>query len=125
MERDLINSKIEYELFGEPLPSDASGSYDGKKFYFYARWEDWNFVLSENSDVEPEDIFLLIDCDLNLIQKSENPYPSEWIEAFNNKSFILSGTYGSPRSCAASYMSKEDKMKIIRDCIDKYKNTKK
>ena len=120
MERDSLNPEIVYEYFGEPSPSETGGTYRGKKFYFYARWDDWNFVLSEKHDVEPDNIFLLIDYDLEIVQKSENPFPNEWVEAFRNNSFIRCGTYGKANSWAASYLPKEDKMKIVRSCIAEY-----
>ena len=123
MERDLINPEVVYDYIGGASPSEAGGNYRGKKFYFYARWDDWSFVLSENSAVEPDNILLLIDYDLEIVQKSEQPFPSEWIEAFRNTSFIRCGTYGEPKSWTASYMPKEDIMKIIRDCISEYERT--
>jgi hypothetical protein len=116
MERDPANRGVEYWFVTSGAPVQVEGHYRDVTFAFRARWEEWDFVLLRSSEFKAGDVADLTWYDLEAVQRSENPFPEKLVRAFR-EAFVRSGTYGKPRSCAASYMPKEDALEIIRQCI--------
>jgi hypothetical protein len=89
----------ELQLVGRFLagraPVQAEGSVAGHRFYFRARHEAWEFLLSESPDIDPLDV------------------PSK-------SGFLREGTYGLAPSSDASCMAPQAATAIIRRCAEQY-----
>jgi hypothetical protein len=104
-------------------PVQAWGTYRDKTWDFRAKSEHWDFVLSPFHDYPAEDISNLCWYDLDLVQKSDKPFPADMVRAFRG-SFIRSGEYGAPGSFAAGKMSTDEAGRIIRECIALYESSR-
>jgi hypothetical protein len=76
-------------------PVQAEGTLAGNHFYFRARHEAWEFVLSESPGIHPLDV------------------PTDALR------FFREGTFGS-RPSDASYMPPDTATAIIRACAEQY-----
>ncbi len=111
---DPINPDIEYEYFLAPSPSETAGRYRRGTFYLYARWDEWDFTLCFHPTIAAEDIGELGDYDLDKVKDTP-----ERIAAFK-ESFHRKGKVGKPNEYRGSYLSKEEKMSIVRNMIEEY-----
>ena len=107
------------QFYTSVSPVVAWGTYKDKSWHFRAKYEHWDFVLSPFPHFRAEDISDLCGYDLELMRRSEKPFPEGMIHAFQN-SFVLSGEYGTPGSFAAGNMSPDEAVRIIRECIVEY-----
>lgn len=118
--RDPSNPEICYDYLsaGSP-PAEAWGDYGQVTFAFRARYDHWDFVLSRDPEFAAEDVADLTWYDLEATQQSGHPFPEEQVAAFQ-RCFVRSGQYGKEGSFAASYMSQEEVLRIIRECVSEY-----
>jgi hypothetical protein len=108
----------DYLSAGAP-PAEAWGDYGQITFAFRARYDCWDFVLSPDPEVAAEDVADLTWYDLDATQQSDHPFPEDQVAAFK-RCFVRSGQYGQQDSFAASYMSREEVLRIIRECLAEY-----
>jgi hypothetical protein len=104
-------------------PVHAWGTYRDTTWDFRAKYEHWDFVLSPFPDYPATDISSLCGHDLELVQRSEMPFPPDMVRAFRG-SFVHAGEYGAPGSFAAGNMSADEATRIIRACIALYDTTR-
>ncbi|MGV3721438.1 MAG: hypothetical protein ACO1SX_11070 [Actinomycetota bacterium] len=115
--RDLVNPKICYEYLstGSP-PSEAWGDYGTGSFDFRARYDYWEFVYSPDAEFPAQEVADLTWYDLDAVQASDHPFPEDQVAAFR-RCFVRSEPFGKKGNFDASYMSKEDAVRIIRECL--------
>ena len=106
MERDPIDPRIVYEWLTDPSPSAANGSFQGFQWDFYARWDNWHFALSTDSAIIP---------DAAEFRELESARLSPGI-------FFREGPYGERGQSKASYMTIDEKRRIIRECIHEFES---
>jgi hypothetical protein len=119
MQSDPVNPQIHYEVIGGQSPAIAWGVYRAATFDFRARHDHWDFVLSPFPNFPAADISYLAWYDLELVQRSEKPFPEDMVQAFRN-SFFREGEYGPRGGEDASYMPKSEIERIVRECIEEY-----
>lgn len=119
VDHDPQNEEIVYHSIGGVSPAIAWGTYRGATFDFRARWNTWDFVMTSSSEYPARDIASLCWYDLELTQKSEQPFPDAMVRAFR-EAFVRTGDYGAPESYAASYMPKDEIMRLVRAMVAEY-----
>ena len=123
MERDPQNEEIVYRTIGGCSPAIARGTYRGATFDLRARWNTWDFVMTSSSEYSATDIASLCWYDLDLTQKSEQPFPEAMVQAFR-EAFVRTGDYGAPGSYAASYMPEDEIMRLVRAMVAEYESSR-
>lgn len=120
VDRDPINPEIcfDYLSTGSP-PSQAWGDYRQATFSFRARYDYWDFVLSPDPEFRADDVADLVWYDLDATQKSNHPFPADSVAAFK-RCFVRSTQYGKEGGFDASYMSRDEVLRIIRECVAEY-----
>jgi hypothetical protein len=125
---DPENAAICYDLLwaGSP-PTEAWGDYGEATFDFRARYDYWDLVLTSSTEFEAGDLSEFIGMDLEGVEQSELHCDlenlAERLAAFR-ASFVRSGQYGKKGSYAASYMPQDEALRIIRECITEYEETR-
>ena len=119
MESDPVNPEIQYEMFLDPSPSTAQGVFRGLKFMLDARYDVWEFAISPDANVDPSDIIFMSSYDLDFVQRGKQPFPEDWVRVLK-VAFYRTGTYGKPGEYDASYMTKEERMRLVRECIAEF-----
>lgn len=100
-ERTLNCQQLELEgrIWGH-APVQAEGTVHGKKFYFRAKYEQWEFSLSESEEVDPVDI------------------------SFPEQGFFREAPYGKPRTSEASFIAYDEAEALIKKCAQEYINAR-
>jgi len=101
MERDPVDPRIEYELFQEPCPSTAEGTFLSHRWEFYGRWDHWDFTLSTNPGVYPD----------GSIYRDMRP------ENLPGCIFFCERRYCPDRQGKAGYIPKVEVQELVRECI--------
>jgi hypothetical protein len=91
--------KIIIESIGGSCPVQASGTIDGKEFYFRSRGQAWSFAVAVDAGTDPVDI----------IETSD-------------QGFYLEESYGEG-PYDAGYMPIEEAKEIIHRCVEQFENS--
>ena len=91
--------KLIIECIGGSCPVQASGTIDGKEFYFRSRGQGWSFAVAANAGIDPVDI-----------------------NATSEQGFYLEESYGEGLY-DAGFMPVEEAKEIINRCVEKFKNS--
>lgn len=115
MTTDEIDIRIEYEYMSSPAPSEASGTFDGYSFYFYARWDACSFTISRTEGILADALSDRADYDLERTQSPDYPsmpFPEHLVDAFNECFHVEREIPGG--TCSGSYLDEETKKQYIR-----------
>jgi hypothetical protein len=88
--------KIIIESIGGSCPVQASGTIDGKEFYFRSRGQGWSFAVAANVGIDPVDI-----------------------NATSEQGYYLEESYGESLY-DAGYMPEQEAKEIITRCVEKW-----
>jgi hypothetical protein len=118
-EIDPLEPAICYDvLFDAAPPVEAWGDYRGHTFAFRAKYDWWEFQLSTDPLFPATDVAYLLDYDLAALEE-EGTFPAEEIAAARSL-FVREGTYGKQGRSEASYMSRNEVLRLVRECIAEY-----
>ncbi len=91
--------KIIIESIGGSCPVQASGTIDGKEFYFWSRYQSWSFAVATKAGIDPVDI-----------------------NETSDQGFYLEESYGEG-PYDAGYMPIEEAKEIIHRCVEQFENS--
>jgi hypothetical protein len=108
IERDAVDSRIEYDLIQDPCPSTADGTFLGCRWEFYSRWDHWDFTLSTDASVYPD----------GSIYRDMRPEELPACIFFRGRRFCRDG------ESKAGYIAKPEVQNLVRQCIQEFEQTR-
>lgn len=112
-----IRSEITYEfLWSDSTPSEAAGAFRDMSFYFYARWNHWEFAMLQAGRTDP---CVMADIAKTVPEKRRDIFEEEALEDFQTAFVRIKHDYG-PEEFSASYMPAKEMKKLIETCILEY-----
>lgn len=91
--------KLIIESIGGSCPVQASGTIDGKEFFFWSRYQVWTFAVAVDAGIDPVDI-----------------------NETSDQGFYLEESYGEG-PYDAGYMPIEEAKEIIHRCVEEFENS--
>jgi hypothetical protein len=85
-------------------PVQAEGSVAARPFYFYARWHEWSFSVSETTDVSAVDMSAMLQADafgFQVTGTTAESYDAGWME-FDEAERII-------KQCSRQYLELKSK----------------
>jgi hypothetical protein len=106
---------IEY-LVPEFVPSEAQGTYAGKQFYFYARFNWWGFAMSDVGRTDPA---IMLDIYETGPERRAELFTPQANADFDQSFVRVEHKYGKGEF-AASYMPEKEIRRLINHCIEEF-----
>jgi len=104
-------------LVTEFTPSEAWGTYGGKQWYFYARWNRWEFAMNDIGMTDPMAVLEVHKTDAP--GGRERCFTAEAIRDWERSFVVVEDHYGYGQF-AASYMPEAEMRRLIDQCIDQF-----
>ena len=104
-------------LLSDFTPSEAWGTYAGKQWYFYARWNGWAFAMNDAGMSDPGAV---LDVQRTAAEDRQQFFPAQLIRDWEQSFVVVDDHYGDG-GFAASYMPEADMRRLINACIDRFK----
>lgn len=104
--------KFEY-LESDATPSEAGGTYGRKQFYFYARFNCWEFAAN---DIGLSDPCSMLDIHRYSPDSREKIFTEKYLCDFELTSVIEEGNYEN-NEFSASYMPEQEMRRLINNCL--------
>ncbi len=105
----------DYLLAGS-TPSEAEGKYAGKQFYFYARFNYWQFAMNDIGLCSP---MLALQVNDTIPSARQEMFRPELLRDFEQTFILVQHPHGG-EEFAASYMPEAEIRRLIDQCIDRF-----
>jgi hypothetical protein len=101
------------------VPSEAGGTYVGKQFYFYARFNWWGFAMN---DIGLTDPVIMLDIHETSPEGRAKFFAADALRDFDRSFVVVQHNYGK-NDFAASYMPEKEIRRLVNQCIEQFERS--